>query len=177
MGEVELSIENLRKLAELVEKHCLAELTVEENGLCVTIKGRLGSAGQDGSCAPVTGSGTADTGLNTAAGSSGPVAAPLEPSAHGHGDRLERITSPMVGVFYRSPSPDSPACVEVGDTIEVGQVVGLIEAMKVFSEIPSEIAGEVVAIPAQNGSLVQRGDPLIVVRPTEEQAGTSAGAA
>jgi acetyl-CoA carboxylase biotin carboxyl carrier protein len=71
-------------------------------------------------------------------------------------------------VFYRASSPDAPALVEVGDSIEVGTEVGLIEAMKVFSPIPSEIAGVVVEIPAVNGTLVHEGDALVRVRVGEE---------
>ncbi len=73
-----------------------------------------------------------------------------------------------MGVFYRAPAPDAPAFVEVGDVIEVGTEVGLIEAMKVFSPIPSEVAGEVVEIPGQNGKLVREGEVLVRVRVTEE---------
>ncbi len=79
------------------------------------------------------------------------------------------ITSPLVGVFYRAPTPDSAPFVEVGDIIEVGTEVGLIEAMKVFSPIPSEVPGEVVAVPADNGKLVQQGEILVRIRGHEEQ--------
>jgi acetyl-CoA carboxylase biotin carboxyl carrier protein len=69
----------------------------------------------------------------------------------------------MVGVFYRSSGPESPPFVEIGDLVRVGQTVGLIEAMKVFSEIPCDAAGRVVAIPATNGRLVQPGEALLVI--------------
>jgi acetyl-CoA carboxylase biotin carboxyl carrier protein len=68
-----------------------------------------------------------------------------------------------MGIFYRSPAPGSPAFVEVGDTIEKDQPIGMIEAMKVFSEVLADHAGKIVAIPAENGKLVQPGDPLILV--------------
>jgi acetyl-CoA carboxylase biotin carboxyl carrier protein len=68
-----------------------------------------------------------------------------------------------MGVFYRSPDRDAPPFIEVGDMVEVGQVVGLIEAMKVFSEVPSEVAGRVLEIPARSGTLVQPGDPLVIL--------------
>ena len=83
---------------------------------------------------------------------------------------LFRIESPMTGVFYRTPAPDEPSYVEVGDEIEEGQTIGLIEAMKVFSEVPSEVSGRVVDIPAAGGKLVQAGDVLVVVDTSGTQA-------
>jgi acetyl-CoA carboxylase biotin carboxyl carrier protein len=74
-----------------------------------------------------------------------------------------RIEAPIMGVFYRSASPADPPFVEVGDSVEVGQVVGLIEAMKVFSEVKSESAGTVRAIPTTNRALVQPGDALMIL--------------
>ena len=68
-----------------------------------------------------------------------------------------------MGVFYRSPSPGAPAFVEVGEPVEVGQPIGMIEAMKVFSEVLSEHAGLVKALVAENGTLVQPGDPLVTL--------------
>ena len=71
----------------------------------------------------------------------------------------------MVGVFYRSPSPEDPPFIHVGDIVRVGQPIGLIEAMKVFSEVPAEIAGRVVEIPVESGKLVQQGQPLVYIEP------------
>ena len=71
----------------------------------------------------------------------------------------------MVGVFYQSPSPDDPPFVSVGDFVKVGQPIGLIEAMKVYSEVPSEVSGRVVEMPVESGKLVQQGQPLIFVEP------------
>jgi acetyl-CoA carboxylase biotin carboxyl carrier protein len=78
-----------------------------------------------------------------------------------------------MGVFYRSSSPDSPPLVDVGDVVEVGQAVGLIEAMKVFSEVKAEVAGRVVAIVAENRQLVQPGDPLLLLAPADGGEGTA----
>jgi len=71
------------------------------------------------------------------------------------------ITAPIMGVFYRSPAPGEPAFVEIGDTVDAGQPVGMIEAMKVFSEVLAEQGGRVRRVVAENGALVQPGDPLI----------------
>lgn len=93
------------------------------------------------------------------------VAATQAAAAAAEDDSLATIVSPMVGVFYRSPSPSDPAFVEVGDRVEVGQTVGLVEAMKVFNEIVSEVEGVIVAIHAQNSDLVESGSSLMLVRP------------
>lgn len=73
------------------------------------------------------------------------------------------ISSPMTGIYYSAASPGSPPFVKEGDTIQAGQTVGLIEAMKVFNEITATISGKVVKVVAESGQLVQPGDPLIYV--------------
>ena len=73
------------------------------------------------------------------------------------------VKAPIMGVYYRSPSPGEPAFVEVGDHVDVGDPIGTIEAMKVFSEVISEVAGVIIAIPAENGKLVHAGDSLLVI--------------
>jgi acetyl-CoA carboxylase biotin carboxyl carrier protein len=77
------------------------------------------------------------------------------------------IASPLVGLFYRASSPGSPPFVEIGDAVEEGQTVGVVEAMKVFNEITADRSGIVAAIPAQNGDLVQVDQPLVILNPTE----------
>jgi oxaloacetate decarboxylase alpha subunit len=74
------------------------------------------------------------------------------------------ITAPMVGTFYRSPSPDSSAYVETGDRVEPGKTVCIIEAMKLFNEIESEVKGEVVKILVENGQPVEYGQKLFLIR-------------
>jgi acetyl-CoA carboxylase biotin carboxyl carrier protein len=73
------------------------------------------------------------------------------------------ITSPMTGIYYSSSSPSSPPFVREGEAITTGQIVGLIEAMKVFNEIPSPISGNVLKQVAQSGQLVQPGDVLLLI--------------
>jgi acetyl-CoA carboxylase biotin carboxyl carrier protein len=75
------------------------------------------------------------------------------------------ITSPMVGTFYRAPSPDAPPFVEVGQVIEVGKVVCIVEAMKLMNEIKSEIRGKVVRVAVENAEPVEFGQTLFVVEP------------
>jgi len=78
-------------------------------------------------------------------------------------DTSKPVVSPLTGVYYSSPSPSSPPFVNLGDTIHVGQVIALIEAMKVFNEIQSEVSGRVVAMVANNGDVVQKGKPILRV--------------
>jgi acetyl-CoA carboxylase biotin carboxyl carrier protein len=73
------------------------------------------------------------------------------------------VVAPIMGVYYRSPSPGEPPFVEIGDHVNAGDPIGTIEAMKVFSEVISEVSGIVIGIPADNGKLVHAGDSLIVV--------------
>lgn len=80
-------------------------------------------------------------------------------------DHSQPVAAPLTGVYYSSPSPSSPPFVNIGDMVHVGQVVALVEAMKVFNEIQSEVAGRVVALVAKNGEVVQKGEPLIKVEP------------
>ena len=90
---------------------------------------------------------------------------PYEPEAAAEPEAIKGIpiTSPMNGIFSASPSPSSPAFVKEGETISAGQVVGLIEAMKVFNEIPSTVSGTVIKLVAETGAMVQPGDVLLYV--------------
>ena len=83
----------------------------------------------------------------------------------GRGDTTQPVLSPITGVYYASASPTSSAFVNVGEVIHTGQVVALVEAMKVFNEITTEISGRVVAIIATNGNVIQKGDVLLRVEP------------
>jgi acetyl-CoA carboxylase biotin carboxyl carrier protein len=74
------------------------------------------------------------------------------------------VKSPIVGTFYRSPDPNAPAFVAVGDRVKVGQVLCIIEAMKLMNEIEAEVAGEVLKIHHENGQPVQYGEPLFTLR-------------
>ena len=80
-------------------------------------------------------------------------------------DRGLPIIAPLTGVYYAAPSPAEPPFVSVGDVVRVGQVIALIEAMKVFNEVQAEVAGRVTTIVASNGNVVQKGDVLLRVEP------------
>ena len=88
-----------------------------------------------------------------------------ETSAKKKAANLLEITSPMVGTFYRAPAPGEASFVEVGDSISTGQVVCIIEAMKLMNEIEAEISGKVVEILVDNGEPIEYGQPLILISP------------
>ncbi len=168
MAKREIDVEQIGKLLKLVEAHGLAELTVEEGDLIVTIKSSSEPA-PDSSAAvsvPANAAQTQDSATSEDVSGTTELTSEttVEPELVGN---IVDIVAPLVGVFYRAPAPDAPPFVEVGDHIEVGTEIGLIEAMKVFSPIPSDVAGEVVAIPAENGKLVQKGETLVRVRVEE----------
>jgi oxaloacetate decarboxylase (Na+ extruding) subunit alpha len=88
-----------------------------------------------------------------------------EEAAQAVNPNRKEIKSPMVGTFYRSPSPEAPAFVEIGQMVEVGQVVCIVEAMKLMNEIKSEVRGKVVDIPVDNAQPVEFGQTLFTVEP------------
>lgn len=165
MSSLDIEVSEIRRLVELVEAYGLEELTVTQDDLSVTVKGRTARHSTGTVAAPADSHRDQAPAETPADESAAPTPPEPQPEAEGN---IHDITAPLVGVFYRSPSPDSPAFVEVGDEIESGAEVGLIEAMKVFSPIPSEVAGVVVDIPAPNGKLVHEGDVLVRVRVREE---------
>lgn len=154
-------VEFVRGLALVVRDENLSQLSLEQDGLHIHLRSTRAAllappvpmmAGQS-TLAPAT---TAALASESSFESEAAVEAP-------DADLLP-IVSPMVGVFYRAKSPDEPNFVEVGDRVEIGQVIGLVEAMKTFNEITSEIEGEVATIAAQNAQLVETGAPLVMVR-------------
>jgi acetyl-CoA carboxylase biotin carboxyl carrier protein len=144
----------VRRLSELVEQHGLEELIVERDGIEVVVRSFLSSAAETVYLSP------SSLGASVSPVRAAPTPAPEAPLAPAS---YHRLTSPMVGVFYRSSDPNTPPFVEIGDVVRVGQTVGLIEAMKVFSEIPADVSGRVVEVPAANGRLVQPGETLFVI--------------
>jgi acetyl-CoA carboxylase biotin carboxyl carrier protein len=103
--------------------------------------------------------------MAVAAPAAAPVAAVAAPVAEAKADNLITIKSPMVGTFYRTPNPESPVFVNVGDDVKPGKVVCIIEAMKLFNEIESEISGKIVKILVDNATPVEYDQPLFLVEP------------
>ena len=95
-----------------------------------------------------------------------PVAPPAEPAPQ---EDLYIVKSPIVGTFYSAPSPGVEPFVKVGDSVEVGQVLCIVEAMKLMNEIESDVSGEVSRIIVENGQPVEYGEPLFAIRPTRKK--------
>ncbi len=91
---------------------------------------------------------------------------PARPAQAEQEEELLTIKSPMVGTFYAAPAPDKPPFVEVGSHVEPDTIVCIIEAMKVFNEIPAEVSGKIVKVLVENGQPVEYGQPLFLVDPT-----------
>jgi len=102
--------------------------------------------------------------IGTAAAVSPPAAAPAA-AKESPEEGLHTVKSPIVGTFYEAPSPGAPPFVKVGDTVEVGQVLCIVEAMKLLNEIESDVAGEIVKTLSSNGQPIEYGQELFVIRP------------
>jgi len=102
---------------------------------------------------------------SAAASHASPPAAAAPPRKPAEEDGLHMINSPIVGTFYEAPSPGAPPFVKAGDAIDAGQVLCIIEAMKLMNEIESDIAGEIVKKLVSNGQPVEYGQPLFAIRP------------
>lgn len=139
------------RLVDKINQHKISSISIEENGVKVEVKRENGVA-------------KAVSGVPHPVAAAPAAQAPKE-AGKSEDDGLVAITSPMVGTFYRSPSPDSPAFVDVGDTVKPGKTVCIVEAMKLFNEIESEVSGKVVKVLVENGKPVEYGQKLMLVKP------------
>ena len=159
----ENKLEELRELVEFLKASGIAEFDMERADLKVRIKfaGAGPSAADLALARQMLAAGGGIPSLPVAAApSAAPAVAAAEPE-----EKLHEVKSPIVGTFYESPSPGSPPFVKVGDQVEVGQVLCIVEAMKLMNEIESDVAGEVVKRIAASGQPVEYGQPLFAIRP------------
>ncbi|MGV3764617.1 MAG: acetyl-CoA carboxylase biotin carboxyl carrier protein [Chitinophagaceae bacterium] len=160
-----MDFKQIQELIKIVNKSNIGELTIEEQEFKITIKQKeepvqqMIAAPQAMYAAPVAQAPAPAAPAPQAGAPAAPVAA--EPKA----DNLLTIKSPMIGTFYRSPSPDKPSFVQVGDEVAAGKVVCIIEAMKLFNEIESEVKGRIVKILVDDASPVEYDQPLFLVEP------------
>ena len=150
-------IKEIKDMINLMNENNLTELEIEKEGVRIRLKkGAGGTFENKVEFVP--------QGSSAASGTSArhPEAAQAAPARN-----VVEITAPMVGTFYRAPSPEAPAYVNAGDNIEPGQVICIIEAMKLMNEIKSEVKGKIVDIQADNAEPVEFGQVLFVIEPAQ----------
>lgn len=171
-----MDFNQIQELIRMVSKHKLSEFILKEGDLKLVIRNQ-GSAG-DSAPAPVVVQQPVATMLAPApaavpapapaAPAPAPVAAPTPAPVAADDDnnpRFKQIKSPMVGTFYRSNGPDKPPFVKIGDTVDNGTKVCIIEAMKLFNEIESELKGKIVKVLVEDASPVEYDQPLFLIDP------------
>lgn len=158
-----MDIKQIQELIRLVNKSNIGEVSIEQKDFKITIK-------QKKEPAPIF---AAPTAFAAAPAASAPAPIPASTSAAGaavpataaptQAENTVTIKSPMIGTFYRQPGPDKPLFVNVGDTVEKGQIVCIIEAMKLFNEIESEVSGKIVKVLVEDSQPVEFDQPLFLV--------------
>lgn len=163
-----MDFKQIQELIKMINKSNIGEVTIEEKGFRVTIKQKEESVQQ---FVPVSAPMPAPMSAppvpaSQPAAAAAPAAGGEKPKATDtSNDNYLTIKSPMIGTFYRSSAPGKPMLVEVGDEITPGKVLCIIEAMKLFNEIESEVKGRVVKILVEDASPVEYDQPLFLVEP------------
>jgi len=155
-----MDFKQIQELIKIINKSNIGEISVEEKDFKIVIKQKEDQVQTVYSTAPAPMPLPSPAATTTAQppASSAPAAAPKA-------DNLITIKSPMIGTFYRRSSPDKPAMAEVGDEVNPGKVVCIIEAMKLFNEIESEVSGRIVKVLVEDASPVEYDQPLFLVEP------------
>jgi acetyl-CoA carboxylase biotin carboxyl carrier protein len=153
-------LKELRELVDFLKENGIAEFDMERTDLKVRIKfaGAAGSTAADLALAQ-------QLAANASGSVSSPGAATAEQPSAAAEEKLHEVKSPIVGTFYDSPSPGAPTFVQIGDQVEVGQVLCIVEAMKLMNEIECDVAGEIVKRIAVSGQPVEFAQPLFAIRP------------
>ena len=153
-----MDIKQIQDLIKFVHKSGVNEVSIEENDFKITIKTNQ---------APTVVTASIPAAAPVAAAPAPVAAAPVAAAAPAvsESDNYMTIKSPMIGTFYRSASPDKPSFVNVGDEIKAGQVLCVVEAMKLFNEIEAEISGRIVKVLVDNASPIEYDQPLFLVEP------------
>jgi acetyl-CoA carboxylase biotin carboxyl carrier protein len=151
-----LSFKEIRELIDLVADRGLGGLEIERTGFRLRIEGGR----------PAVSNGGAETAVAPAAAVAAIAAGagPAAEAAKAEEEGIHVITSPIVGTFYRAPSPEADAFAEVGERINRGKVLCIIESMKLMNEIESDVEGEIVAVYARNGQPVEYGEKLFGIK-------------
>jgi acetyl-CoA carboxylase biotin carboxyl carrier protein len=153
-----MDIKQIQDLIKFVHKSGVNEVSIEENDFKITIKTNQ---------APTVVTASIPAAAPLAVAPAPVAAAPVAAAAPAvsESDNYLTIKSPMIGTFYRSASPDKPSFVNVGDEIKAGQVLCVVEAMKLFNEIEAEISGRIVKVLVDNASPIEYDQPLFLVEP------------
>jgi acetyl-CoA carboxylase biotin carboxyl carrier protein len=158
-----MDIRKIKKLIELLEESGIAEIEIKEGEEAVRIS-RMPAGGVAAHAAPPAVHAPAGAVSPSAAAAAAQAAAPAAEALAPRPKSNEHvITAPMVGTFYGSPSPGAKPFVEIGDEIKLGQVLCIIEAMKMMNQIEADKAGRITSVMARNGDPVEFGQPLFVV--------------
>jgi len=152
-----MNLREIREMINLMNEHELSEIEIERDGQKIKLKKASAEGAAIIAHAPPTYQPPVET--------SGAPAQPA-PGGGSTNPNAKEINSPMVGTFYRSPSPESPPFIEAGQTVEVGQVVCIVEAMKLMNEIKSEVKGKIVEVLIENAQPVEFGQALFTVELT-----------
>jgi acetyl-CoA carboxylase biotin carboxyl carrier protein len=164
---------NQKELKELIEfliEKDIAEFELERGDVKVRIKRGAESAGpavHDTRFFAVHSAPLSSAPADSAPAAAAPKTATPEPVSPEAAEDLHMVRSPIVGTFYEAPSPGAPPFVKAGDMIEVGQVLCIVEAMKLMNEIESDVAGEVVKKLVANGQPIEYGQELFAIRPRQ----------
>jgi acetyl-CoA carboxylase biotin carboxyl carrier protein len=157
-----VNLTEVERLLAFMETHCLEEFEYQQGNIHIRLKKAVSGASAAAAPAPS---------FSTATPAPAPTIAERVAVAHAHtmaapppAEDLHVVKSPIVGTFYSSPGPDAPPYVTVGSRIESGQVLCIIEAMKLMNEIEADVSGEVARIFVENGHPVEYGEPLFGMR-------------
>jgi acetyl-CoA carboxylase biotin carboxyl carrier protein len=160
-----MDFKQIQELIKMINKSNIGELTVEQKDFKVTIKQKVDNVTQVvAAAAPVMQAAPVVQAPATTVTAAAPVAEKPK-AAEAAPSNTITIKSPMIGTFYRKAGPDKPNFAEVGDSVEPGKVVCIIEAMKLFNEIESEVKGKIVKVLVDDASPVEYDQPLFLVEP------------
>ena len=145
-----MNLKEIKEVIQLMNENALSEIEIEKEGLKIRLKKGAGGAMEPMIMHEVRHAASASRAAESAAKEAAPP-------------KSAQVKSPMVGTFYAAPAPDAAPFVQIGAQVEVGQVICIIEAMKLMNEIKSEVRGKIVEVLAHNGDPVEFGQPLFLV--------------
>ena len=159
-----MDIKQIQELVKLINKTNIGEITIEEEGVKITVKQK-----KDPVQHIIAGGNSAPTYSPPPPANQNAPSAPAKPTTPAEAPKTDNyitIKSPMIGTFYRQSGPGKPIFINVGDEVAPGKVVCIIEAMKLFNEIESEISGKIVKVLVEDASPVEYDQPLFLVDPS-----------